>query len=418
MNLDSKGWLKKYLDARAHVENDPFKASLENEVGLYQLVQPTGLLYGHPVRLPNSEQEFFKSIMVQDKMRVIMAESFIHGMLQKQSVGSKAEMKDLLENTSVQLVEFYNGVYPRFSKTGFFSSNKNRSPFEQAEIYLGRRITIKGGLTRNFWSSFFHNSLLFLDVFYFNNWITKEQLSLEKIPQLKENMRMAILKIIASAAFSDGIIEKEERKLFGYFLKSADLPKERLQEAKQFLREQITLEEINFSEFDESWLLKKYILELAILTIWSDRIVTEEEKSYLIKLSGKLGFSENDLEGSMMALETFVLEHWQQVHYLRNKRNYSMVSELVINRLTFFVTQNKERVVQEIHESKELMNLLSKSRKEQLTPEEKEKVRIQIIDILKLIPAFLIIALPFTFITLPILIKILPKKAFPSAFQD
>jgi hypothetical protein len=39
-------------------------------------------------------------------------------------------------------------------------------------------------------------------------------------------------------------------------------------------------------------------------------------------------------------------------------------------------------------------------------------------DILKTIPAFVIIALPFTFITLPTLLALLPKSAFPSSFQE
>jgi hypothetical protein len=41
-----------------------------------------------------------------------------------------------------------------------------------------------------------------------------------------------------------------------------------------------------------------------------------------------------------------------------------------------------------------------------------------LIDILKTIPTFVIIALPGTFITLPLLIKLLPKSAFPSAFSE
>jgi len=75
-------------------------------------------------------------------------------------------------------------------------------------------------------------------------------------------------------------------------------------------------------------------------------------------------------------------------------------------------------VLQEINESKELVELLAKSRRESLTDKEKKIVKAQLLDILKLIPTFMIIALPFTFITFPILLKILPKSAFPTAFQE
>ena len=63
------------------------------------------------------------------------------------------------------------------------------------------------------------------------------------------------------------------------------------------------------------------------------------------------------------------------------------------------------------------MQLLAKSTKEDLTAEEQIKVRNQLIDILKILPTFVIIALPGSFLTLPLLMKILPESALPSAFQ-
>jgi hypothetical protein len=90
----------------------------------------------------------------------------------------------------------------------------------------------------------------------------------------------------------------------------------------------------------------------------------------------------------------------------------------VVDRISFVVKKNKDSLLQEIRESKELFELVERSKKESLTEEEKEKVRIQMIDVLKTIPAFVIIALPGTFLTLPILLKILPKEAFPTSFQD
>ena len=83
-----------------------------------------------------------------------------------------------------------------------------------------------------------------------------------------------------------------------------------------------------------------------------------------------------------------------------------------------FINKNKDYVVQEVKESKELFYLLGKSRTNKLTEYEKGIVNEQLIDILKTIPAFVIIALPFTFITLPTLISLLPKNAFPSAFHE
>ena len=72
----------------------------------------------------------------------------------------------------------------------------------------------------------------------------------------------------------------------------------------------------------------------------------------------------------------------------------------------------------EIRESKELMELLKKSAGEELTEEEQRKIRAELLDILKLLPTFVIIALPGSFLTLPLLLKILPKSTLPSSFEE
>ncbi|MBT4970835.1 MAG: hypothetical protein HOM80_17670 [Bacteroidetes bacterium] len=78
----------------------------------------------------------------------------------------------------------------------------------------------------------------------------------------------------------------------------------------------------------------------------------------------------------------------------------------------------KNSIVQEAKESKELVYLLNKSTKEGLSLEEKEKVRLQLLDVLKTLPIFALIALPGRTLTLPILFKVLPKNVLPSAFQN
>jgi len=74
-------------------------------------------------------------------------------------------------------------------------------------------------------------------------------------------------------------------------------------------------------------------------------------------------------------------------------------------------------IKQEIDENKELIQLLGVSQKRPLSLEEKNTVRNQLIDILKIIPTFIILILPGAFLTVPILIKILPKEVFPSSFD-
>lgn len=85
--------------------------------------------------------------------------------------------------------------------------------------------------------------------------------------------------------------------------------------------------------------------------------------------------------------------------------------------LTELINKNKQLLIQELRESKELLRLLSKSTHHKLNDEEKLKVKNQLIDMLKGIPAFTIFMLPGGALLLPLLIKLIPSL-LPSAFRE
>lgn len=78
--------------------------------------------------------------------------------------------------------------------------------------------------------------------------------------------------------------------------------------------------------------------------------------------------------------------------------------------------RNKKRLNQELKQSKEAVRLIRKSTHSSLNEEEKEKIRIQLLDICKAIPAFAVFMLPGGALLLPLLIKLIPD-ILPSAFQ-
>ena len=79
--------------------------------------------------------------------------------------------------------------------------------------------------------------------------------------------------------------------------------------------------------------------------------------------------------------------------------------------------KNKLRLYQEISQSKEAMQLIKKSTHAKLTEEEKEKIKIQLLDICKSIPALAVFLLPGGALLLPLLIKLIPD-ILPSAFRE
>ena len=88
-------------------------------------------------------------------------------------------------------------------------------------------------------------------------------------------------------------------------------------------------------------------------------------------------------------------------------------------RLSALVLDNLDRILQEIRETGELAQLLAKaSAGTSLTSEEKGKVREQLIDLAKAIPALAVFAAPGGMLLLPILLKLLPFNLLPSSFID
>ena len=163
---------------------------------------------------------------------------------------------------------------------------------------------------------------------------------------------------------------------------------------------------------DNSWILKKFFLEVAILTIWADKKVEEAEMQFLKDFALHLDFNEDDLENSLIAIEGFVLENWEQLSYLQNSQDYQQVSEQFIKRVAKIADKNQQRLLKELNEREDIVALLKKSRATELTSAEKETMRIALVQILKSIPTFVIISLPKKFLTLPVLLKILPKNLF------
>lgn len=85
--------------------------------------------------------------------------------------------------------------------------------------------------------------------------------------------------------------------------------------------------------------------------------------------------------------------------------------------ITDLLNKNKKMLLKEIKQSKELVNLIGKSTTQDLNDDEKEKVKNQLLDIFKSVPALAIFLLPGGAILLPIAIKYIPNL-MPSSFYE
>jgi len=423
MNLNEKGWLGNYLEFRQKVikpriqqPDDHFNLTDQR---LYRTIQPTGIMYGHPVIPEHIVTDKFDQLSVNERMKVVLLECFIQSNARDPGLLNDENQKDFSYELAKDLVNYYLQIFPEMETDTHTFFGKLKKKEDIAEQLLNKRLITRRSLFENIWVSYFHNSLLFIDVFFFRSWL-EEKSTIKSIDTLrlgKDKIRLSLLKIIAAAAYADKQIEKEERKLFLMFLRSAHLDQATAKEAKMFIESKLTVDDLDLPAID-SWLLKKYFLELAILTVWADKVVNDDEREFIAELSTKLGFSKEETENSMIAIESFVLTNWDEMHFFLKSKDYEVVGTLLVRQLAKAASKNKDRIATEIKESKELMELMTASLSRELNAEEKEKVKEQLLDLLKMLPTFVIIALPGTFLTLPLMLKILPKSAWPSAFQN
>ncbi|MDH5474793.1 MAG: TerB family tellurite resistance protein [Cyclobacteriaceae bacterium] len=418
VNPGQKGWLKDYLEVRKNqflkMEGESMsKRGRHPDESLYSIVQPSGLMYGQPINLQGVAIEEQLAWDEDSRLKVLLAESFINSsfLFSEKEAHSADEFSEMILETTSGISRFYNEIYPEIATSTKTIFGKNKSPLEVAEKIIDKRIGIQTSSKGDFWNNFFQNSLLFLDIFVFGQWIhtNAENVVSEYFRQEKEDLRFSVVKVLASASHANKHIEAEERKLFEYFINSSDLNEEKKAQAYRYLEEGVDLEEVVLPATN-SWILRKYFLELAILVIWIDKRVEDSEKAYLEKFRQMLNFSDDDFDNSMIAIEGFVLEHWKELDYLQNKKDFEAVSEEYIKRLSKITDRNKSRISNQLKSNKETTRLLQKLNNEGLDEKEKEKLKEKLITVLHTIPSFVIIALPGKFLSLPVLLKIFQKE--------
>ena len=426
MNFSEKGWLRTYLYIRNnHILQREYQrisiqaiASHDLEQAMYQFVQSTGLMYGHPARVPFKYKSLARVLKVDDlsdanKIKIILVESFLNSALASpryKGMDNIIDLADAILEAALHIGKFYKFLYPELDTKKGKIFRTERKGLELTEYILEKKLNRPVNVGDNFWVDIFNSSLLFIDMIYFGRWLHAYKTSgeVEQVKHQRDTARFVMLKLIAATAYADQIVDPEEKKLFSYFLKSTQLPEDKREEAQSYLEKGVEIDDLDFSDISSN-VLKRYFLELAILTTCIDKEVSSSETSFLKELSVKLGFTSGELEVSTIAIESFMIEHWQQVNYLQSSHNFQGISKYLVQHLATITKKHAKKLSEAVYKDPELLNLLIKLRNDSLTMEEKKKVRLLLIELLNAIPPLQVVALPRTFLTLPVLTQILPK---------
>lgn len=406
----SKGWIAKYLQL---IESGELSIDLKKPTDLtraefnHYTLSLTGIIFGYPSKLLFGKEWDTSKWTHDEQLTVLLFESllFTHYNIQgKTKLDSTEFLNDLNVFYKKHRVQSLSSVLTFFLK---------ESASERIERILEKRTDVPKNLTSTkSWMSYFNNSFIYLDVILFEDFLRNKKV------QTLDYQKLALLAlgIITISANSDGQIQEHEKNLFTTFLLSADLDSDEKELAKLRFKQGISLNELS-SDMVDSWNFKRYLLDLSVLTMHMNQSSSESDHETLLALKEWMHSSERDLDEAIYCTDQFLLENNQRVSYLNDTNSMELMLDSVSKRWIKILGRNKDKLAQEIKQSKELVFLIRKSASEELSKEEKEKVKTQFMDIVKSMPALAIFLLPGGALLLPIVLKIIPNLV-PSAFKD
>lgn len=396
MNPSANGWIEKYFFEYASKKD----LSVLDDLSFYKKIRTSGFIYGHVIFI-DSTLEIDISQWKQDEIsKLALLNNLYETFCNYKNI---TDYKQFITHANL----FYQSLH---SKSFDFKKILNLSTESQKlEGLIDDRVqTNKDIISKNF-SHIVTNALLFADVLAFRLFLSKGEISNKYLKRLEEIILSIVtlsLKVKTKKTHHDDLLIKLFESSVRYTTFSVDNEK-----AKNYI-----LETIEFNDITED-LEKYYLLDLAGLTLWNDQKVENEELYFLDKLSEKFGMSDSFINESVEEVHDFISKYLKDIQYFNYSNPVKHFYDQTTTGVQVLIKRNKKRLIKEISESKELMILLRKSTQNDLSPEEKKKIKKQILDICKSIPSLTIFLLPGGGLLLPILIKFIPQL-LPSAFNE
>jgi len=174
--------------------------------------------------------------------------------------------------------------------------------------------------------------------------------------------------------------------------------------------------------------LRRFLLEQLLLAGLGRADSTTAHGDFIASFAEAAGITPEDLAAMQIEAAAFHADHeqWFRAFGLPESPEWSELAEewnefgeRMVERVAAVVTENMEAIATEFRKTGELGSLLAKATTGQkLTPTERRKVKEQLIDLAKAVPALAIFAAPGGLVLLPLLAKLLPFDLLPSAFQS
>ncbi|PTL78941.1 TerB family tellurite resistance protein [Vitiosangium sp. GDMCC 1.1324] len=165
--------------------------------------------------------------------------------------------------------------------------------------------------------------------------------------------------------------------------------------------------------------LRRFILEQTLLASLVDGRRSRGERAFIERLAQALRVPESTVHHLELEVAEFYAKNRSVVDVFTVSSAANLMGEDLVSSMQNALERNFYRLMQEVRETGELYHLLTKAaRRQPLTAEERQRMRAQLIDVAKAIPALAIFAAPGGMLLLVALAKVLPFNLLPSSFQD
>lgn len=393
INPSASGWIDKFFLEQKFSKDSVSKTSET----FYYKVRNTGFIYGHIIAIdtkkPIDIEDWFESEISKVALLTILYDLF-------------CLTKNELDKTRfiIEVVAFYSEMNPQ----GFSLFKKllpKNSPSLTLEKIIDERVQTNENIISKNFSHLVTNALLFIDVLAFRQYLIHEAIPekyLKKIEETIVNIVTLALKIKSNKSQYDDLLIK----LFEASIRYSKFSKVAVQ----------SLETLKLDYFTNE-LEKKYLIDLAGMALWSDGMIENNEAYFLHKLAENVSVSDDFVTQSIMDTNSFISTNKKEIPYFNYSNPVKHFYDQTTQSVLTLISRNKNRLIKEIVQSKELMVLLAYSTRRELDEKEKKKVKKQLLDICKTIPSLTIFLLPGGSLLLPIMIKFIPKL-LPSAFNE
>ncbi|KUJ60666.1 hypothetical protein AR687_16690 [Flavobacteriaceae bacterium CRH] len=393
INPSASGWIDKFFNEQKFSEAIPF----ETVDSFYYKVRETGFIYGHIIsvdsQIPIPIKGWFKT-----EISKIALLNTLYGVFCLEKRNSEPN------NFITEVLKFYKAMNPEGFNLLKILLPKD-TPSHSLENIIDERVQTNDSIISKNFSHLVTNALLFIDVLAFRQYLAHGEIPEKYLKRIEET----VLGIVGLALKTKTVKSQHDDLLIKLFEASIRYSK--------FSKVTVdTLETLQLDYFNNK-LEQYYLIDMAGMALWSDGVVENEEAYFLYSLGSMMQVSDDFVTKSIDTTHDFITTHKKKIPYFNYSNPVKHFYDQMTHTVVKLIIRNKNRLVKEIVQSKELMVLLAYSTTRDLDAKEKKKVKKQLLDICKTIPSLTIFLLPGGSLLLPILIKFIPTM-LPSAFNE